>query len=1146
MAFELNDDQQLAATALDRNVLVTAGAGSGKTRMLTQRFINAVVPGRVEGWKPADVDEVVAITFTEKAAGELAERVRLELRGEGLSDAARRVDSAWVSTIHGMCSRLLRRHAFEAGVDPLFTVADTVAAGTVRAATFESVAARLIASDDDVAGLFDAYAYEKVHSAVSLLAGELATRGIGFADIEIEPAASVPTLLDEAQAAFEADACGCQAYAGSADTPAKHAAACVDWAGRVQALRAEPEEVALTRLSELVSEYKPLRANIKGVEHVTLEGRERMTSLQGKITATMVAPHARGLIRLAERFAAEFSAAKRRAGLLDFDDLQVGAAELLEREPALARRYAERFRLVMIDEFQDTDALQLRLVSALSDGNLCTVGDEKQSIYRFRGADIEVYRQHRADMLAARAIPVPLGVNYRSHPEVLAFVNAVFSSEQYFDGDLLRLTSPEGGRAEQPIDAVLGESPRVEVLFVDCNQVSGSDGRRAEAAGIAARLAALHASGVDPGDMVILVRRYSHAHVYSEALARAGVPAVIVGGRRFFGLAETTVMRALTRAIANPADGSAVGELLASEFCPISDDGLARLRLLGQDEERRAPLWSVLCAGANGLGGDDREAALRLVHIIEQARAEIGTRPLSDILLIAVEVAGYDLRLLSRGNEGRDAFANVLKFARQAAAFEATEGTGPAGFSAYIDQKELLGDSEAPASVADDGSHAVRIMSVHASKGLEFPVVVVVDLASSGNGDRGIVRIAPSGSGVRLALSSPPTDAGIKLAPSTWAAEFDEAEKRGDAEETNRILYVAFTRARDALLVSGSMNLRTKNPSTATHHLNRLAGLLGVSTPIDGFGVWERTLRDRDTGQIARARVTVVDALDVPDAAAEEIDPDAEPCAPAPDAGALIVGRTVRDGGLDRVSYSTLRTFEQCPRRYFASHVLGLARIEELAGTAEDDPVRFGSALHAVLQLVDDRGRLPAAERVAAIVRQYELSDAMATRLGSAAARYTGSAVAARVVLAESVARETSFALPVAGGSTLLAGAIDLYARSGTSALIVDYKSGVSGDSPELLDRYRLQAECYALVALLDGCDTVEVVFVRPEVADAAGEPEQVVFTFDSRDAERLRGEIDGRCEQVVASEYEPLAGRDERVCRGCPAPVGLCPNARS
>ncbi|MDR3686459.1 MAG: UvrD-helicase domain-containing protein, partial [Coriobacteriia bacterium] len=237
MSIELNEDQRVAAECLSRSVLVTAGAGSGKTRMLTQRFVNAVIPGAVDGWRPASVDELVAITFTDKAAGEIAERVRLALRASDRAEDARCVGDAWISTIHGLCSRLLRRHAFEAGVDPLFSVADTVETGQLREAAFEKAARAQLASDDGTIALFDAYPYDALFSAAREIARELAVAGTRPADIALEPAESPAALLGDAQDLFRRGMTTCDlGYSGSSPDPWEHAGRCEELLGQCSAL----------------------------------------------------------------------------------------------------------------------------------------------------------------------------------------------------------------------------------------------------------------------------------------------------------------------------------------------------------------------------------------------------------------------------------------------------------------------------------------------------------------------------------------------------------------------------------------------------------------------------------------------------------------------------------------------------------------------------------------------------------------------------------------------------------------------------------------------------------------------------------------------------------------------------------------------
>ena len=407
----------------------------------------------------------------------------------------------------------------------------------------------------------------------------------------------------------------------------------------------------------------------------------------------------------------------------------------------------------MIDEFQDTDALQLRLVKQVAGEDLCTVGDEMQSIYGFRGADVEVYRQHRREMEAGGAAMASLDVNYRAHPQILSFINQVFSSAEYSRNTALPLRPNPDGRERQPLDELLEDAVRVEVMFLDSGECKSAQARDHEAREIALRIATLTADGMAPGDAAVLLRSYTDAHRYADALAEQGVPALIVGGGRFLQLAEVEVMRSLTRVIANVGDDAALGLLLVSDFVPVTDDALLTLRLAADDS--RLSLWELISTQSDHVTEADAAALERIREVVEHARVRVGREPLDSVLLKAVEEAGYDLRLLEQGSAGRNSFANVAKFARQAAEFERSEGSGPAGFAAYIDDKERLGDKEAPDTAVDEESSAVQIMSIHASKGLEFPVVVVPDIGRGHLSDSQIVRIHRTEAELQVAIVTP-------------------------------------------------------------------------------------------------------------------------------------------------------------------------------------------------------------------------------------------------------------------------------------------------------------------------------------------------------------------------------------------------------
>lgn len=1128
MRIRLNDEQARAAEQLEGPVLVTAGAGSGKTRMLTERFANAVVGGRLKGWDAVDPGRVVAITYTEKAAGEIAERVRAEIRSGDAGRTGSRED-LWISTIHGFCTRLLRRNPFEAGIDPLFAVADSLKSGRLRERAFGEALARLDENDAGIRELLDVYGEDAVFEATLETSRQLAVAGLDATAIVPEPAPTIAELIAEAKGLFADGTTVCDIdYTGSSTTHLEHAQLCRDLLDECSQIDSgdRPEHEVFARIRILAEAYAPIR-RLVGFEDLKEEMVTRKARLLGHVATALVSPYQRDLVGVVGEYALRYAQLKREAGVLDFEDLQLCAVRLLERNPELAADYDDHFRVVMVDEFQDTDALQLRLIERVAGENLCTVGDEMQSIYGFRGADVEVYRSHREAMSSNGALKAELAINYRSHPQIIEFVNAVFGSAEYTRNTALPLRPVSEGRESEHMDQVLGADARVEVLVVDSGDTGMPIAREREADEIASRLAELRERGMDPGDVAILLRAYKDAHVYADALARKGIPAAIVGGSRFFGLAETAVMKALTRVIANVADETALGTLLASEFVSVSDDALLKTRL--DSEGPRRGLWELVCSEHDMLDSADALALHRLREVIESARARVGREPLEDVLLKAVEEAGYDLRLIGRGNMGRDAFANVLKFARRAAEFELNEGSGPAGFAAHLEDKERLRDLEAPDSATDDEFSAVRIMSIHASKGLEFPVVVVPDIGRKAPANGRVVRVERIPDALRIALKTPKgEEEGKSLPDSEWFTAFSEADAEAEAEGAERLFYVALTRARDLLLVSGCGALNPKTRPASKNDLVKLIRVLGHDLPI---GEPRDELVTMDGEAACQLRVAAIDELggevSGPRGAVDNAPPPA-------------FGRPTRDEAPSTrlpktVSYTQLSEFARCPRQFKIRRVLGISPPPPVAGAHR--PTRLGTALHAVLRLVSPEGTLPGSDRMAAIARYFELEASEVDRLVEAASRWRDSDVARRVRAADIVLHEAPLSISVNDGAFVIAGSIDLYARSGTDGLIVDYKSGTSGVEDELPGRYQLQADCYALAALLDGCERVEVVFARPEVI-RDGAMERVTFTFSAPDAERIDAALASTYREMESSAFEPMKGK---ACVNCEVPPGLC-----
>jgi ATP-dependent exoDNAse (exonuclease V) beta subunit len=433
----------------------------------------------------------------------------------------------------------------------------------------------------------------------------------------------------------------------------------------------------------------------------------------------------------------------------------------------------------------------------------------------------------------------------------------------------------------------------------------------------------------------ILLRAYTHADEYAAALRARGLQALVVGGSRFFGRPEVQTLRALCGAVANAHDDEALAVTAASPLGGLSDDALWLLRHDAAGRRRQGSLAEGLDEARVELDGPDAEAVTVLSAVLERARTRVGRMPLSEVLLRAVEESAWDLRLLAEGEAGRHAYANVLKSARLADGYEAGGGAGPAGFLEFLDAKEASGDHEAPATLADDASPCVRIMSIHASKGLEFGVVALPQLGDGQRAERGPVRWQARAGRLALALALPPDRCckdGSKTNVTGWFAEFDEADALAEEEEAKRLFYVACTRAEEGLILTGATNLDGKASANSP-----LAWLLEAAGEAEAAGAPIPFAVDRMTLEPCEPQRTPCAPAPEPLRDAPRF-PPAVPPEPVPAAPPVPI----------RLSYSDIALFRRCPRRFYAEKVL---RLGTLRSTEEDRGASFGSAVHAALQL---------------------------------------------------------------------------------------------------------------------------------------------------------------------------------------------------
>lgn len=833
---------------LDRPLFVSAGAGSGKTFTLTRRIVYALSPE--SGPFVEHLDQVLAITFTKDAAAEIRDRVRRALIDEGMDEEALTVDDAWISTIHGMCSRILRAHALELGIDPEFTVlTDT---DELMDQAVEHVLGRATAPDaapELAASLKALYAWYPMAGEGGSFGGGTTIKGL-VRDL-LELSSQLPGGMDDVrvargQADTSALADAYRAALGASKSSTEKAQAALD---AIDAFEASGKTmVDAARL--MMSCTMPRASKAFPKEQVELLKAEAADAFINIVLACG-GPALDALVGLARSVEAEYRALKAAQSALDNNDLLRMAYEALRDYPAIRAAYEGRFKMVMIDEFQDTDQMQVDLIRYLTGAGeraLCTVGDAQQSIYRFRGAEVEVFhRQERK--VGSSAVPeatavtdtpagelVKLVRNFRSHDEVLRYVARVFDGD---DGGLMQgfldLEASDGRK-----DTLVADASRRQALFV----AGGSTQERtqAKARAIAERFRALADAGQPQGGMVLLLGRMTNADVYAQAFRDQGLDCVIAGGSVFSQAAEVQTVRALVCALANPADtAQGLMPLLASPMFALGvQEFLALATKLDSEtgETSRRNIDAGIMSDSDAPGLQDLPLVTRAREVLRYALRRVGRDSFAAIARDVVNASGWFVRLAQRGPEGKAIAANVLKALDAVAEAEAEFGNSPRSIALAFDR--FLAGKEAPGALNEEGDGAVRIMTVHASKGLEYPVVAVAECfgvrKSSGAAQMGrveggaqVVALPARFDGVKLtdgtfvkgddvkkqfehafkgkgtSLWLPPElmeDVCATGSPAEAFAHLRNDDLRLSLEERARLLYVAMTRARELVILA--------------------------------------------------------------------------------------------------------------------------------------------------------------------------------------------------------------------------------------------------------------------------------------------------------------------------------------------------------
>ncbi|MCK4538343.1 MAG: UvrD-helicase domain-containing protein [Candidatus Krumholzibacteria bacterium] len=815
-----------AVSDLDSSLCLEAGAGTGKTTLLVDRYLSIIGQGR------ALPGQIVAITFTEKAAAEMKSRLRREIdsriaslgrddvSSERFREARSHLESAHISTIHAFASSLLRENPVEAGIDPGFGLLDDIEGEMLLDECWNTFLSRPHEGAEDIirswymaGGRVDNLRDLAMHFYYGR--GNEALSGI-FEDAAGNISEHVPVDTSVSE----------QTKVDTVVLPESLADLVEESISRLKLLLESSCDDRDDKGAVLIGKFSGEAALMEGLEGEFREEFALCLAIpkpkgnksnwdpktacdeQKKIFRDMAAAQSAARTARMEKLAPALNEwlagfvslveeRKREQSLMDFDDLLI-KARLLLRDGGLLEELRRRYRFFLVDEFQDTDPLQAEIIMLLScspgsreiapgPGRLFIVGDPKQSIYRFRNADVEIYEKVKRKFIEAKAY-LKITQNFRSLPGITEWVNRAFS---------LIINKPADGCYQPDYEPVYafreGDATAVISLELDPVTEKAEDVRKAESDSMSRFIYGLIDSErtvMDPvtrksrrirfGDIAVLYRGTTGIEHYEDGLRRAQIPYMVEGGKLYFTRQEVRDLASALWAIEDPGDSLALVSTLRSGMFGFSDEELLLFKADGGCFDYSRP------GITDGSSHGDMLAAFRLLSSLHAGRNMVG--PAGTLADLMRETKYVESSLLQP--HGRQRVMNIRKAAQRAREFE--RGCHSFRFFArWMRDQEKLGVAEGESSLIDDGNDAVRLLTIHKSKGLQFPVVIMVNLMQTPRPPGRLLRTKSGG-------------AAFSLGNGWQTLDYDRAvedEKVRDRAESARMLYVAATRAGELLVI---------------------------------------------------------------------------------------------------------------------------------------------------------------------------------------------------------------------------------------------------------------------------------------------------------------------------------------------------------
>ena len=1130
-------EQRAAIHRHDKNMIVVAGAGSGKTRVLVERYLQLLE--RNPDWR---LKALVAITFTREAAYEMRHRVRLELEKRAAQQPhgpwtrhLSELDSARIDTIHGLCATILRANAAQAGIDPLFEVLDEVEAAILLETIIDDVVSDLDPALLRLFAEYDNYRISDTLTRMALINADLPDPPPTAADLQerwrarwanavlkardqlLESEAML--LIEDRMRSSPGDALGAlyrtyaeyQARARTESDAERLWNLFKDW--RRDGVVGNKGSAAAWGGKETKTEAaRKLRDARDSISDILQRIGDKPGSLD-QLSAELLPLW----IKLLGAVQRAYRDHKLANALLDFDDLERLAASVLLDKSVRERYRDTEFKHLLVDEFQDTNNAQWQIISALADvesgGSLFLVGDPKQSVYQFRGADVSVFYRVRDEIAAmGTGLELPLSMSFRSHHKLVEQFNALFKrilarergspAEDYevvFDAD----TGMTAYRGESPAGAVIEcllldtQLPASESRTGRRKRAPADDMRRWEAAELAELIKTNVAErrqvfdrglggyrNIDYGDIAMLFQSMNKVGIYEDVFKRRDVPFLTVAGRGYFDRQEVWDMLDLLRCLHNPADNLSLASVLRSPMFGFSDDLLLALRLITDEtsaDKAPIPLWQALIYAAEndvtGIRGDDL-AVLRFARdCLSDLRQSAGRVSISALLRRALAMTGY-LAILTALPDGARRRGNLEKLLQLA---EDSGKTTLGRFSRYLQDLTAREIREGEAHL--EAGNAVRLMTAHASKGLEFPMVILADASwERGRGAASTVLHDPE-----AGFSCQVFDAGENKYAAGFAHRYNiNLQMQKEVAERKRLLYVAATRAQDYLLISGQ---------ASRDRVDQLGGRGWLKMLLPALGLTDLEPRVEQEIGFAGGEIRVLMPAIPPPAeafyadydgrsqAADQImdSPAGEPLS-LPLLAPVIAGREAGIRHITATQIADLGAFRHSDSRDRDSY-----RMRWLRGTRHDLPAtlqfaRFnwhggGSArvLGAIVHELLRYGMTePDAKMIASLAWRHGITvrpriDELVNRTQQMLAAYKRSEVYQWIESARRAGRPLFTELPFVYRSRLrvIHGIIDVLLQSEQGNwIIIDYKtSRLSDDTERYARRFRLQLGVYAAAA---------------------------------------------------------------------------------